>query len=69
MAKIKVARITWRHEVYIEYDGTIDDLKSKWWTIELGALDSEVQNGNINSHAYIETISTEDAETLDEIIL
>jgi len=69
MVKTKVARITWRHEVYIEYDGTIDDLKSKWWTIELGALDNEAQNGTINTHGYIETVSAEDADTLEEIVL
>ena len=69
MDKTKVARITWRHEVYIEYDGTIDDLKGKWWTIDLGDLDSEAQNGNINSHGYIETMSAEDADTLEEIVL
>ena len=69
MSKMKAARITWRHEVYIEYDGTIDDLKSKWWAIGLGCLDIEAVNGHIDSHEYIEIVSAEDADTLEEIVL
>lgn len=54
-------RVTWRQELYIEANSK-EEAREIWENTNLGELNKEVENKNIQSHDFVELVDIEEEE-------
>lgn len=62
----KQYRVTWRHEAYITANSAKEVLQL-WESLDLGNLNTEVADGEIDSHSYVSGVTLENDDDEDVI--